>query len=334
MTGGEEGAGEATGGGGGGEGASQRNMDLPVAGKEKHGAALDFPGVRFADDTIATKPQQETQVVIESLRENKVEDVRPCEAQEEVVEVDWLGVPLATSTLPDYTSMYRHHYPHYPHSLTSSYSQRTLKEEKKEREIYEQFDNVGWVRRDTLPRGLEGGYVKMGGQVGRALLHPQGNCWNTPSPVVQRLRRTHPTEYFNLCDPNNQMTVERMVYQWTLRDQAAVDERATVGRCARSSGFTRNSSPHLPPHEDRNFVSVYSRSYNVEAPCSDVEGLHPSVAAVDALQYPGYGGSSTMDDTPNTFFRMTPHVLKTQPSLLSRPPSHALRQAHKDFTNS
>lgn len=144
MTGGgnEGAAGETdgvVGGDGGGEGTTLRKEDLPVAGKEKYGAALDFPGVRFADDTIATKPQQETQVVIESLRENRVEDVRPSEVEEEVVEVDWLGVPLATSTLPDYTSMYRHHYPrHPPSSITSTYNQRLLKEEKKGREIYEQ----------------------------------------------------------------------------------------------------------------------------------------------------------------------------------------------------
>lgn len=69
-----------------------------------------------------------------------------------------------------------------------------------------QFEGVGWVPRDATPGGQVGGYVKMGGQVGGALLgHPQGDLWSTPAPVVERLRRTNPLEYFNLCDPLNKI---------------------------------------------------------------------------------------------------------------------------------
>ncbi|MPD04571.1 hypothetical protein E2C01_100265 [Portunus trituberculatus] len=50
------------------------------------------------------------------MKKNEVMDTRPKEEVEEMVEVDWFGIPLADSTLPDYTSMYRHHYPN-PHHL-------------------------------------------------------------------------------------------------------------------------------------------------------------------------------------------------------------------------
>lgn len=70
---------------------------------------------------------------------------------------------------------------------------------------YGQFEGVRWAARDSVPVGQEGGYVKMGGQVGRALLHPQGDRWTTPPPVVERLRRTDPMEYLNLCDPLNKI---------------------------------------------------------------------------------------------------------------------------------
>ncbi|XP_071523390.1 uncharacterized protein [Panulirus ornatus] len=310
--------------------------EMPMAGKEKPGIALDFPGVRFADENMTTKPQQETQVVVESLRENTMENVKSAQKEaEEMVEVDWLGVPLAASTLPDYTSMYHHHFSDHTGEACLTHDPQTLQgtEKKADRELHEQFEGIGWVARDTVPVGQEGGYVKMGGQVGQALLHPQGDRWTTPPPVVKRLRRTDPMEYLNLCDPLNKVPVERLVYQWTLGDQAAVDERVTVGRSSRSSGFTSNSSPHLPPPEDRNFYSVYALSYNVKAPRDDVEGLHPSLKPLAAsLQYPGYGGTVTMDDTPSAFLRMTPHVLRTDPDLLQRPRSHRLHQMHKHFT--
>ncbi|XP_042228855.1 uncharacterized protein LOC121870948 [Homarus americanus] len=312
----------------------------PPAGQEKSAAALHFPGVRFADENITTKPQQETQVVVESLRNNTMEDVRPPEKEEvEVVEVDWLGVPLASSTLPDYTSMYRHHYPDYTRGDILAHQREyqpvtSVNRRTEGRELHEQFEGVGWVSRDTVPTGQVGGYVKKGGQVGRALLHPQGDRWTTPPPVVDRLRRTDPMEYLNLCEPLNKLPVERLVYQWVVQDQAALDERATVGRSCRTSGFTANSSPHLPPPEDRNFFSVYAHSYNVQVPCDDVEGLHPSLQPpAAALEYPGYGGTHTMDDTPSAFLRLTPHQLRTKPDLLQRSRSHRLRQEHKEFTN-
>ena len=87
---------------------------LPSAGREKTSASLNFPGVRFADENIIIKPHKETQVVVESMKKNEVQDTRPKEEVEEMVEVDWFGTPLANSTLPDYTTMYRHHYPN-PH---------------------------------------------------------------------------------------------------------------------------------------------------------------------------------------------------------------------------
>nr|XP_045625180.1 uncharacterized protein LOC123774710 [Procambarus clarkii] len=311
---------------------------MPPAGKEKPAAALDFPGVRFVDENITTKPHQETQVVVESLRKNTVHEVRPQqEAVEEVAEVDWLGVPLAASTLPDYTSMYRHNYPDYSGGAYSTPGQEPglTTGRARGRELYEQFEGVGWVARDTVPAGQVGGYVKKGGQVGRALLHPQSDRWSTPAPVVERLRRTDPMEYLNLCDPLNKIPSERLMYQWVMRDQAAVDERVTVGRSCRTSGFTANSSPHLPPAEDRSFYSVYANSYNVAAPRDDVEGLYPSLQpAVSSFQYPGYGGTSTMDDIPSTFLRLTPHQLRTQPDFLDeRSGSHHLRQTHRLFTN-
>lgn len=119
----EEEAGEAKTDGnerGNGKRATPTSLDpsrLPSAGEEKPSAALEFPGVRFADHNITTKPQQETQVVVESLRENEVRDARPQEQVEEMVEVDWFGTPLAVSTLPDFTSMYRQHYPNPHHFL-------------------------------------------------------------------------------------------------------------------------------------------------------------------------------------------------------------------------
>nr|XP_053647946.1 uncharacterized protein LOC128699330 [Cherax quadricarinatus] len=124
------------------------------------------------------------------------------------------------------------------------------------------------------------------------------------------------------------------MYQWALGDQSAMDERVTVGRSCRTSGFTANSSPHLPPPEDRSFYSVYAHSYNLEVPRDDVEGLHGDLQPLaSSLQYPGYGGTSVMNDTPSTFLRWTPHHLRTQPDLLQqRPSSHHLRQAHRDFT--
>lgn len=65
-----------------------------------------------------------------------------------------------------------------------------------------------------------------------------------------------PNVYPSLPNPS-WARVERGMYQWLVRDQAAVDERATVGPSARTSGFTANSSPHLPPAEERDFRSVY-----------------------------------------------------------------------------
>lgn len=121
---------------------------LPSAGEEKPSKALEFPGVRFADRDITTKPQQETQVVVESLRENEVQDARPREEVEEMVDVDWFGTPLAMSTLPDYTSMYRHHYPnphHYLHRHPRLEDGGGTQEAMagKTREIYEQvLDSV------------------------------------------------------------------------------------------------------------------------------------------------------------------------------------------------
>ncbi|XP_042886125.1 uncharacterized protein LOC122262228 [Penaeus japonicus] len=230
------------------------------AGQEKHGQALDFPGVRFADENATTKPQQETQVVIESLRDNRVQDERTLDLPpDEVVEVDWLGVPLARSTLPDFVSMYRQHYPgHDPRTAFVQDPRKIVRTSKpRGRPLYEQFEGVGWVPRDTVPEGQVGGYVKMGGEVGRALLHPQGDQWNTPTPIVTRVRKNDPMEYFNLIDPQNKISVERGMYQWLVRDQAAMDESATVGPSARTSGFTANSSPHLPPAEERDFRSVY-----------------------------------------------------------------------------
>lgn len=61
------------------------------------------------------------------------------------------------------------------------------------------------MARDTAPPGQVGGYVKMGGEVGRALLHPQATRWTTPPSRLAVIRRTDPVEYFNLCDPSNKI---------------------------------------------------------------------------------------------------------------------------------
>ncbi|KAK7080557.1 hypothetical protein SK128_010950 [Halocaridina rubra] len=316
------------------------NASLPTAGIEKEAQVLDFPGVRFADQNITTKPQQETQVVVESLKENSTKDVRPPDREPEVVaEVDWLGVPLSERTLPDFVSMYRQDYPH--HSGGSMYVEDPKKIRRKSKtgdwQLHEQFTGVGWVKRETVPKGQDGGYVKMGGEVGKALLHPQGNLWNTPPPAVTRIKNNDPMEYLNLLDPLNKIPVERGIYQWILGDMAAMDEQATVGPSCRTSGYTANSSPHLPPHEDRNFKSVYYASYNEGEQRDDVEGLHHSLVGTGvppALQYPGYSGTTVMDDTPFAYLRLNPHVLRTKPDVLRRPKSHHLVQRHKEFTNS
>ncbi|XP_068217778.1 uncharacterized protein [Palaemon carinicauda] len=313
---------------------------VPTAGEEKEAKALDFPGVRFADQNITTKPKQETQVVVESLRENAVKDERLKEGEPEAVaEVDWLGVPLATSTLPDFVSMYRKDYPGYSRgALYVEDPRKIIKKTKKgEWQLHEQFEGVGWVQRDTVPAGQEGGYVKKDGEVGKALLHPQGDLWTTPPPVVDRIRKNDPMEYLNLCDPVNKMPVERGIYQWVIRDMAAMDERTTVGPAVRTSGFTANSSPHLPPMENRNFKSIYQESYNEDAQKDDVEGLHPSLVGAGvppALKYPGYSGTAVMDDTPFAYLRLNPHVLRTKPDVLRLPRSHHLVQRHKEFSNS
>lgn len=116
---------------------------LPSAGRERTSASLDFPGVRFADEDIITKPHQETQVVVESMRRNAVQDTRPKEEVEEMVEVDWFGIPLANSTLPDYTSMYRHHYPNPHHYLYRQMQEQAGEHEGtagKTRELHEQVN--------------------------------------------------------------------------------------------------------------------------------------------------------------------------------------------------
>ncbi|XP_066974363.1 uncharacterized protein [Macrobrachium rosenbergii] len=314
---------------------------VPTAGEEKEAKALDFPGVRFADENITTRPEKESQVVIESLKENTVKDERSKEEEEEpeaVAEVDWLGVPLATSTLPDFVSMYRKDYPGYSRSDLHVEDPRKIVRKPKRggRQLYEQFEGVGWVQRDTVPMQA-GGYVKQGGEVGKALLHPQGDLWTTPPPVVDRIRKNDPMEYLNLCDPHNKIQVEKAIYQWVIRDMAAMDERTTVGPAVRTSGFTANSSPHLPPVEDRNFRSIYYESYNEDAQKDDVEGLHPSLIGTGvppALRYPGYSGTAVMDDTPFAYLRLNPHVLRTQPDVLRQQCSHHLVQRHKEFSNS
>lgn len=127
---------------GNGRRATPTSLDpsrLPSAGEEKPSAALEFPGVRFADHNITTKPQQETQVVVESLRENEVKDARPREEVEEMVEVDWFGTPLADSTLPDFISMYRQHYPNPHHFLHR----------------HHHLQEPGWTQEVTAPRARE-----------------------------------------------------------------------------------------------------------------------------------------------------------------------------------
>lgn len=75
--------------------------------------------------------------MVESMRKNEVKDTRPKEEVEEMVDVDWFGIPLANSTLPDYTSMYRHHYPN-PHHYLQERGYRQEGPAGKTRELHEQ----------------------------------------------------------------------------------------------------------------------------------------------------------------------------------------------------
>ncbi|XP_076056187.1 uncharacterized protein LOC143034129 [Oratosquilla oratoria] len=103
------------------------------------------------------------------------------------------------------------------------------------------------------------------------------------------------------------------MYKWMIRDQAAMDERVVVGRSDRQSGFTNNTTPYLPPAENRSFHSLYRSSYCLSPPPVTIEGLHPTLRPL--LQYPGYGGATTMRDTPSAFLRFGPHALRTSPEL-------------------
>ena len=64
-----------------------------------------------------------------------------------------------------------------------------------------QYKGIGWIPRETVPSGQTGGFTKMGGEVGKTIVHPSTSQWNLPKPTLDRIRKADPMEYLNLLNP-------------------------------------------------------------------------------------------------------------------------------------
>ncbi|RXG57195.1 hypothetical protein Avbf_11150 [Armadillidium vulgare] len=174
-----------------------------------------------------------------------------------------------------------------------------------------QFPGIGWKSPSLYPERAIRGSVKKASQVSEILPHPKTSVWHVTKSQLERLRKKDPMEYLNLLDPSNVIPTEKAIYQWLIRDQGEIGKGITVGESCVSSGFLRNRKPHIPPSEQRDFRSIYRKSFCEIPARNEIEGLE----SIDPQNYafPGYGGSTTMRDVPSSFMSFGEHLLKSEP---------------------